>query len=326
MLEADPFDSRVGRRLRLQDLHVLSAVVQWGSMAKAAARLGLSQPSVSEAIAKLEDALRVRLLDRSPRGVEPTIYAEALLKRSVVVFDELKQGIRDIAFLADPTVGEVRIGCPENLTAGFVPEVIERLSRRYPKIQVHVMISETSATELRDLRQRNVDLMLGRVFNLPADDDVNTEVLWEDEFFVVAGSHSPWASRRKIALAELVDELWVSLPSNNAPAQFYAEAFQAQGLPVPRESVTTFSLHVRLHLLASGRFLTILPASVLRTNADRWSLVALPVDLRLKKRQFAVFTLKNRTASPTIQLFIEQVRAVAQSMLNPTVKASALRG
>jgi DNA-binding transcriptional LysR family regulator len=105
------WNSRIGRRLKLRDVHILFAVAQWRSMAKAAAHLGMSQPAVSEAIAGLEDALQVRLLDRSPRGVELTIYGEAFLKRGAVVFDELRQGIRDIEFLADPGVGEIRVGC-----------------------------------------------------------------------------------------------------------------------------------------------------------------------------------------------------------------------
>src|SRR5687768_6732201 len=137
MASAREWESRIGRRLKLRDLHILSAVVKWGSMAKAAAHLRISQPSVSEAIATLEVALRVRLLDRNPRGVEPTIYANALLKRGLVVFDELKKAIEDIEFLADPAVGDVRIGCPESLSAGLVPAIIDRLSRRLPKITVH---------------------------------------------------------------------------------------------------------------------------------------------------------------------------------------------
>jgi DNA-binding transcriptional LysR family regulator len=127
------WESRIGRRLKLRDLHILSSVVQWGSMAKASTYLAMSQPAVSEAIGNLEDALRVRLLDRNSRGIEPTIYAQALLKRGHVVFDELRQGIRDIEFLADPTVGEVRIVSQELFAAGLLPAAIDRLSRRYPR-------------------------------------------------------------------------------------------------------------------------------------------------------------------------------------------------
>jgi DNA-binding transcriptional LysR family regulator len=120
------WESRIGRRLRLRDLHVLFAVVQSGSMIKAATQLGVSQPVVSEAIADLEATIGVRLLDRSPRGVAPTLYGQALLDRSQVAFDELRQGIKDIEFLADPTLGEVRIGCSESLTAGVLAPIIDR--------------------------------------------------------------------------------------------------------------------------------------------------------------------------------------------------------
>ena len=127
------WERRIGGRLKLRDLHILSKVVEWGSMARAASHLGMSQPAVSEAIANLEAALRVRLLDRNVRGIEPTIYAATLLKRERIVFDELQQGIKEIEFLLNPEAGEVRLGTSEILAAGLVPKVIDRLLRRYPK-------------------------------------------------------------------------------------------------------------------------------------------------------------------------------------------------
>ena len=92
---------RIGRRLKLRDLHVLFAVIQSGSMAKAARHLAVSQPVVSAAIAGLEQTLGVRLLDRSRRGVEPTIYGRALLNHGLAAFDALRQGVKEIEFLAD---------------------------------------------------------------------------------------------------------------------------------------------------------------------------------------------------------------------------------
>src|SRR5450755_1542202 len=109
---------RIGRHLKLRDLHILLAVVEWGSMSKAAKRLAISPPVVSKAIADLERTLGVRLLDRSPQGVEPTMYGRALLNGGVAVFDELRQRVKEIEFLANPTVGELRIGCHEWIAAG----------------------------------------------------------------------------------------------------------------------------------------------------------------------------------------------------------------
>jgi DNA-binding transcriptional LysR family regulator len=307
------WENRIGRRLKLRDLHILSAVVQWRSMAKAAIHLSMTQPAVSDAIATLEDALRVRLLDRSSKGVEPTIYANALLKRGLVVFDELRQGIRDIEFLANPKAGEVRVGCPETLAAGLVPAIIDRLSRRYPRVDVHVVNAETGTLELRELRERDVDLMVGRILR-PLDDDIDAEVLFEDRRFVVAGARSRWAGRRKLALAELAHEPWILDPPNAAAIPLITTAFRAHGLELPRRNVTSFSLHVRTYLLATGRFLAIMQDSTLRFCAKPWSIKVLPIDLGVPPQKVAIFTLKNRTLSPAVKLFIECARQVVKPL------------
>src|SRR5215470_19189203 len=128
---------RIERRLKLHDLRVLISVVQAGSMSKAAERLGTAQPALSRSIAELEHALGVQLLDRRPRGVEPTDYGRALIKRGIAAFDELRQGVKDIEFISDPTIGELRIGAGEAIASGPVLQVIEQLSRQYPRISIH---------------------------------------------------------------------------------------------------------------------------------------------------------------------------------------------
>lgn len=175
MAPARDWERRIGGRLKLRDLHILATVVQWGSMAKAAVHLAMSQPAVSEAIATLEAALGVRLLDRSSRGVAPTIYAVALLKRERVVFDELQQGIKEIESLLNPTAGEVRLATAEVLAAGLVPEVIDRVVRRYPQIFVRVMLANPTTLEFRELRERDVDLLLARVPEAVVDDDIDLD-------------------------------------------------------------------------------------------------------------------------------------------------------
>src|SRR5262252_2555945 len=137
LMPRSDWESQIGRRLKLRDLHVFSTVVQRGSMAKAARELGVSHPAVSEVIADLEHALGVKLLDRSAQGVEPTVYGDALLTRSVAVFDDLKQIIRDIQFLSDATTGEVRVGSMEAPWFALLPDVIRRFSQQYPRIEVH---------------------------------------------------------------------------------------------------------------------------------------------------------------------------------------------
>ena len=119
-MAAMPWDDRIRRRLKLRDLDLLMAVIQAGSMGKAAGRFNMTQPAVSKLIAELEHTFGVRLLDRSRQGVEPTPHGRALVKRGIAVFDELRQGVQELDFLSDPTAGELRIGATEPLAAAIV--------------------------------------------------------------------------------------------------------------------------------------------------------------------------------------------------------------
>ncbi len=306
------WDNRLAQRVKLRDLHILTAVVRLGGMAKAGMQLSMSQSAVSEAIANLEAALGVRLLDRSPRGVEPTDYAHALLKRGHVIFDELREAVSDIEALAGSTAGAVRIACLEFLAAGVIPDAVERLTRRHPQIIVHVIETNVRTLEFRQLHERDIDLMVTRIPNGFADDDLQVEILFDDPHVVVAGEDSPWARERKIELADLIDEPWIN-PASLVVDEIFREAFERLGLKVPMAKVTTSFILMRNQLLASGRYLTLLPESVMRYNAKLWSLRTLPIELRVTPRPIALVTLKNRTMRPAVALFIEQLRAVAKT-------------
>jgi DNA-binding transcriptional LysR family regulator len=308
------FSDRIGRRMKLRDLHVLMTVVQAGTMGKAAQRLNTTQPNISRSIAELEHALGVRLLDRHRQGIEPTEYGRALLDGGVAVFDELRQTVKNIEFLADPAAGEVRIGSNPLLAATFVSAVVDRLSRRYPRV-VFDLVAELEETLYRELSERNVDFLIVRSLDPSADERLDFEFLFDDSCVVVASAQSPWARRRRIELSELISEPWV-LPTGTSGAvgSFATEAFRAGGLDYPRATVVTGSPHVRMSLLATGRFLTIFPASSLRFPTRRPELKVLPVELPKVRVLVHIVTLKNRTLSPTAQLFIEHAREVAKPL------------
>ncbi len=194
---------------------------------------------------------------------------------------------------------------------GFVPAIIDQLSRRYPKVSVSVIAAQPGEQEFRELRERSVDLLLGRLFKPVSDEDVAVDILCQDAFRVVASASSRWARRRKITLTDLMNERWISFPTNSVVSSYIQEGFRAHGLELPKPSITSFSVQVRLHLLETGQFLTILHDSVLWFNAKRWSLKVLPIDLLIRPMPIAIFSLKNRTVSPVVQLFIDQAHEIA---------------
>jgi DNA-binding transcriptional LysR family regulator len=299
----------------LRELHTLEAVLQSGSMAKAATYLGLSQSAVSKSITEMEHTLGVPLLDRTSRGVEPTAYARILLKRSVAIFDELSQGLKEIEYLTDPTSGELRIGTTEPMTA-IVATVIDRLWRQYPRMTFHVTVSGSMTSLLSELRERNLDLAILRMAGLNPGKDLKAEMLFHDPLIVMAGQNNPWVRRRNIELSDLMDEPWILPPPNISVGQLVAEAFRARGLAVPRSSVITSSVHMRHNMLVAGRFLAMLPSAMLQFPTYRGSLKALPIELPETRRPIGLVTLKKRDLSPVATLFINCAREVVKPLAN----------
>jgi DNA-binding transcriptional LysR family regulator len=305
------WENRIGRRLRLRDLHVLFTVVQSGSMAKAAKQLGVSQPSISEAIAELEATMGVRLLERNSQGATATVYGNALLKRSHVAFDELKQAVRDIETLADPTVGQVRVGCPESIAASILPAIIARMYKQYPRVIADVDAGPTD-TMIKDLLNRTLDIVIARGGQrLAADsiiDQLNVEVLFDDELVLVAGKSTKWARRRGLELADLMDGRWILSAPGTWNYMVVEEAFRSRALPLPNITLNTLSIHLRTSLLESGPYIAVLPRSVLRSYGNHSSLTVLPVHLPARPWPVTIVTLKSRTLTPAVERFMACAR------------------
>lgn len=305
------WNERTKRRLKLRNLDILMAVAEMGSMGKAADRLNTSQPAISKAIVELENALGVQLVDRSRRGVEPTPYGRALLKRGIAMFDELRQGIKDIEYLSDPTGGEVRVGATDRVAAAIVAPAIDHLSRRYPRMQFHVVTGE-SAQIIAALDTRNVEFVIHRL--PPTSDEHSDEILFHDDLIVITGAKNPLARRRSIELADLLDEPWVLVPVDSYAGSWQMDVFRAAGLQPPRLTVEASSYTLRNELVTTQRFLTVTTRFSLLLPRRRPELKALPVKLSVARQPLGIVTLKNRSLSPAAQLFIERVRELTRPL------------
>ena len=308
------WEAHIGRRVRLRDLFVLLTVVECGSMAKAASQLGVSTPSISEVVADLEHTLGVRLLDRTSKGVFPTRYGEAFLVRGHAAFDELRQGFRDIEFISDPGAGEVRIGCSESLIA-FLVLVIERLLKKHPRMRFDVRQVHWPTIEFPELQRRTIDLTLARLAEPPAkghfEEDLNVEILFDDPFSAVVGPNSKWWRRRRVDLADLVDEGWLVTPHDVLAGRVVVNAFESRGLKPPKPVVASYSTNLRTNLASRGQYIAALPRSHLLLSAERYSLRQLPIQLSAMPSPVAIVTMRNRTLTPAVRVFIECAREIA---------------
>ena len=304
---------RIGRRVKLRDLHIALAVADAGSMTRAAEELAVSYPVVSKTISELERTLGVKLFDRSVSGVEPTHYGRALLKSGVAVFDEMRKGLQQIEFIKQPDAGDLRIGSSIVVDAGLLPAVIERFCRDFPRAALHVLPENIATQQYDNLRQRNVELVLGRLPAAMSEPDLIAQTLFDEPNVVAAGSESRWAKRRNLTLADLMGEPWVLAQPGSLARSLQDEAFRNSGLEPPSATVLTVSLHLYMRLIETGRWLGLVPASVMRFGGKQMRIKILPVKISSPPAPVGLITVKDRTLTPLAERFVDCARKIAAS-------------
>jgi DNA-binding transcriptional LysR family regulator len=304
---------RIGRRVNLRDLHIALAVAEAGSMTRAAEELAVSYPVVSKTISELEHKLGVRLFDRSISGVEPTHYGRALLKSGVAVFDEIRKGLQQIDFIKQPDAGELRIGSSIVTDAGFLPAAIERFSHDFPGAVLQVLHENIAVQQYDNLRNRMAEVVFGRIPTAMTEPDLVAETLFDEPTVVAAGSDSRWAKRRNLALVDLLGEPWVLAQPGSLARSLHDEVFRRSGLDVPSAKVLTVSLHLHLRLIETGRWLGLIPASVMRFGGKPMQIKFLPIKVPQPPAPVGFIRVKDRTLTPLAERFIECARKVANS-------------
>jgi DNA-binding transcriptional LysR family regulator len=308
---------RARRRVRLRDLETLVAVTQAGGMRKAALELHLSQPAVSKAIRELEDALGVQLLERGRRGVAPTPFGQALVRRSRGLIDELQTALRELAWLADPEAGEVRLGAMETLQAGVVAAAVQVQLHRHPRMRFFFESAQSPELIGHFLPQRLVDAVVARPLHLPLAADIEGEPLFHDQLRVVVGPEHPFARRRKLTLGDLSEEHWI-LSRNEVMAYTPVPlAFEAAGVPFPQRVVISGSLNMRQNMLARGRFVTCVPHSLLPFARVRGNFQILPIELPLWSTPTMILKLRGRSLGPAAEAFLDTLRELARPLRIP---------
>jgi DNA-binding transcriptional LysR family regulator len=304
---------RARRHLRLRDLETLMAVVEAGAMRKASSGLHRSEPAVSKALRELEDALGLPLLERGRSGVLPTVYGEALVRRSKALIDDLHSALRELEHLADPSSGEVRLGCMETLHAGLVGATIEQLLRAHPRMRFVLESGQANDLVVQFLLERRVDFVIARPSGpLPAE--VHGEVLLSDKLQVVVDPEHALARCRRVSLPDLHDAHWILSRNEATPVSPVARAFAAHGLKLPPLVLLSGSLNLRYNLLATGRFVTCVPHSLLPFVDRRRLFRVLPIELPAWDVPTMILTLRGRTPGPSATLFLQQLRELARPL------------
>ena len=217
----------------------------------------------------------------------------------------MRKGLQQIEFIKQPDAGELRIGSSIVTDAGLLPAIIERFSQDFPRAMVHVLPENIAIQQYDNLRDRKVELVLGRLPTTMTEPDLVAETLFDEPNVVVAGSESHWAKRRNLTLAELIGEPWVLAQPGSLARSLHEEVFRRSGLETPSATVVTVSLHLYMRLIETGGWLGLVPASVMRFGGKQMRIKILPVKISPPPAPVGFITVKDRSLTPLAERFIE---------------------
>jgi DNA-binding transcriptional LysR family regulator len=199
----------------------------------------------------------------------------------------------------------------ETLQAGVVGAAIQAQLARHPRMRITVESGQSPELINHFLCERLVDFVIARPLTLPLPPEVEGEPLFRDRLRVAVGPEHPFARRRRIGLADLVDETWLLSRNETMRESPVLQAFAAARLEPPQRVVMTGSLNMRQNLLASGRFITCVPHSLLQFGTSRAHFRTLPIELPLWDTPTMILTLKGRTLGTGAENFLVKLRELA---------------
>ncbi|KWR91362.1 LysR family transcriptional regulator [Cupriavidus sp. IDO] len=306
-----PSAATLRNRLQMRHLRLALALAEHRSLRRAAAQMSLSQPAVTKALHELEGMVGTLLFTRHARGIEPTVFGEALIRYARVVLADLDALHDEFAAIAAGEVGKVRLGSILAPVPSVLSGAIHALKERYPRLNI-VMHVDTSDVLVQALRQDALDVMIGRIPEGTLADDLAFEPLFEETLAIVARAGHPQARRRSVKLATLVSYPWIIPPAATPMWQIIDQTFRDNRVALPEDMIETSSIMATLPLLAGSDRIAVVPSAIADYFASLGALAVLPVAMRGRMVPYGIVVRRRRAATPAMRLLIDAVRA-AQS-------------
>jgi DNA-binding transcriptional LysR family regulator len=301
--------STIRKRLRLRHLQLMVALSETESLRRAADELAITQPAATKALKELEDTIGVSLFVRHARGMEPTIFGEAVMRYARVVFEDLDELRDELAAIEAGDIGKVRIGAVMAPAPELLTHAIVALKAAHPRLQISVQI-DTSDVLVQALQQDQLDIMLGRIPDGFPALDLSFETLGEEALSIVTRPGHPVARATvRPQLAELATYPWIVQPHPSPMRQIIDQTFRESRVAPPVSTVETSSILTTLSLLLDSDMLAVLPTSVAHYYVELGTMAALGTPLRGRLAPYGLILRKNRRIRPATQLVIDAIRA-----------------
>lgn len=251
--------------ISLRGLECLVAIVDQGSLTKAAAVLHMSQPALSHQIAGIERELGTAVIERLPRGVRPTAAGLAAVEHARVALSAAEKAVASARRAAVGQGGRVRVACAETMTGWLLAPVLRDWRLQFPDVEIDLREYTSADQMLAVLQAGGADIT---VAPSPTKADEHVEVLGAEEIVVVAAPGHRFAAMDAVPLAELAREPLVHYAPSNGNAAWVDEFAARRGVLLPTPALRTGSPRTAAQLAAAGMGVAIVPASALTPRPE----------------------------------------------------------
>ena len=308
--------------MEIQQLRHLIAAVENRNLLKAADKAYISQSGLSRSLKSLENRLGVALLERGPKGVEPTIYGLSVLRRARVILNEVDRSIAEVRAIELGKIGETVFGITQNYANYLMPPILAALHAERPGLHVTV-VTDGFLELVKKVKTEEIDFAFGLIGRIHHSDGLVIEPLMENRARVVASSHHPLAGKADIGSEDLAGAQWAMLSSESVQRGF-GIFFESRGLPVPPQMLRSNSIALIRNVVAASDALTILPQEVVQPEIDSGLLTALDCETPVEKSRIGLIFREGALLTPQAHVVVTRIReAIAARALEQITQESA---
>ena len=307
---SDPRSVRFVRSyLKTRHLVLLVELGRHGSIMHAAEAANMTQPAASKLLGELEHALGVQLFERLPRGVAPTWYGKVLIRRAGAALAEMDAAHQEVMELLSGLRGRVAVGTVLTPSTSLIPPAVTLLKSRHARVHVSISV-DTSKLLVARLRDGELDMVIGRILDTDAADELSFEPITDEPHGLVARAGHPLMRRTHLRLEELGQQCWILPPMGSILRDRITAHFLSQGLEQPGETVSTMALPTIAALLTGSDMVAPLPTELVQPYVDSGLLAVLPYDLGLRMDMYGIVTRKHHQLSPGAEAMLTALREV----------------
>jgi DNA-binding transcriptional LysR family regulator len=300
-------------RLKTRQLLLLIALDEQRNIHRAAETLHMTQPAASKQIKDLEEMLDVKLFERLPRGMEPTLFGETMIRHARMALTSLSLAHDDVLALKSGLVGQVEVGVIMTPAMSLLPKAIAKVKQQAPLLRIGVHM-EPSNTLLNMLERGTLDFMIGRILEHDTNSRLTYEELTEEPACAVARIGHPLASAANLTLRDIASHPWVLPPQGSILRHRVDMMFRRAGLEPPANTVDTTALLLVTALLQQTDTLHVMPVDVARYYQSLNVLTILPIELPFKMDAFGIIRQQDHLLSPGANLLLTAVRSAAKEV------------